>query len=59
VDELEQRVNELQGKKPSVAKPPAPAKKPAAKPKPKPSGAAGSSPGSSTSRSRPSGTSKT
>jgi hypothetical protein len=57
VAELEQRVNELQGKKPTVAKPPAPRKKPAAKPKPKASSAGAS--GSSSSRSRPSGGSKT
>jgi hypothetical protein len=61
VAELEQRVNELQGSKTPVAKPPAPAKKPAAKPKPKPKpkapGPAAS--GSRSGSSRPSGSSKT
>jgi hypothetical protein len=49
VAELEQRVNELQGKKPSVAKAPAPRKKPAAKPKPKPKPTGTAAPGPSSS----------
>jgi hypothetical protein len=51
VAELEKRVNELQGKKPSVAKAPAPRKKPAAKPKPKPKAPGAAAPGSSSSSS--------
>jgi hypothetical protein len=59
VAELEKRVNELQGKKPAVAKAPAPRKRAsssASKPKPKPK-ASGSS--ASSSRSGGSGTPKT